>query len=107
MKDEELLLLVAGGVILYFLWASQKKTAPQSNLAPGATMPGSSPFGTGGLPGIPSSTSTGADTPPSPMQSGINQISCVNDVTGEVVPANPDGSCPAGSTLTLAIDVNA
>ena len=89
MTDDEILFwLVLGAGVFLFLAAKK----PASSSAPGATT----------LPGIPGTGAT--NQPPSILGTGAGNPVCMTDA-GTIVPMNPDGSCPAGSTLTIAVDV--
>lgn len=94
MESEELLVLAGVGILLYFLLQQKKKDQAQP--------PGTNPAATT-WPGTPGPQS-GAGQPPAPVGAGVNQPVCMTDA-GDIVPMNADGSCPYGSTLTIAVDV--
>lgn len=101
----------------YFLYQYFKQHGFNFSFGGGGGAPGPLPFGAGGSG---TGTGTGAQGPldtgtgnlpaapstlPSAAGSAAGMPVCINDTTGAVDAFNADGSCPAGSTLTLAVNV--
>jgi hypothetical protein len=112
-NDDNALGIVILGIGAYFLYQYFKMHGFNFSATGGA--PGPLPFGGGGTEGgqggIPGGTTgSGASAPatssaPSPVGAGAGTLVCVDDQTGEHFATLPDGTCPVGSTLTLAVNV--
>lgn len=103
MTDEETILWLAIGAAVFLFLASTKKPTGGGSGGSGSGLPGSGGPGGSGTTTGPSWQWTPPFFPPAPGEPAGQPV-CM-DNAGNVVPANPDGSCPMGSTLTIAVDV--